>query len=174
MGPRRCGLAGCLAQALDRLKHSAILEALCRKKASKALVKSTYQCLNGLQCRVRLGNTVSAWVEQDHGVPQGAPESPSMFVHTTDTIMCDLLAQWEGPKEDLFFSASIGGTKENIMMSHTMYADELIILAKSIAAAQNMLDDARLAFAYAGLRVDPESAIICSRKAGLLGIACRT
>ena len=90
-----------LEQSSDRLKHSAILEALCRKKALKALAKSTYQCRYGLRCRVRLGNTVSDCVEQDHGVPQGAPESPSMFVHTTDTIMCDIVAHWEASEESL-------------------------------------------------------------------------
>ena len=116
-----------LEQAFDRLRHSSILEAICRKKGSKALIISTYQSLNSLKCRVRLGSTVSEWVEQDHGVPQGAPESPAMFVHTTDTIMSDLLEQWEDSQDDLFFSAIIGATKETIMMSHTMYADDLIL-----------------------------------------------
>ena len=145
-----------LEQAFDRLRHSSIIEAVLRKKGSRALVSATYQSLLNLKCRVRLGNTVSEWVEQDHGVPQGAPESPAMFVHTTDLIMSDLLEQWEAEKDTLFFSASIGATKEKIMMSHTMYADDLILFPKSIAAAQRMLDDVQRAFASAGLRVNPD------------------
>ena len=42
------------------------------------------------------------------------------------------------------------------MMSHTMYADDLIMFAKSIAAAQTMLDDVQRAFASAGMRVNPD------------------
>ena len=41
-------------------------------------------------------------------------------------------------------------------MSHTMYADDLILFAKIIAAAQRMLDDVRVAFATAGLRVNAD------------------
>ena len=41
-------------------------------------------------------------------------------------------------------------------MSHTMYADDLILFAKGIAVAQRMLDDVRVAFATAGLRVNAE------------------
>ena len=41
-------------------------------------------------------------------------------------------------------------------MSHTLYADDLVIFAKSIAAAQRMLDDVRGAFDTAGLRVNPD------------------
>ena len=37
-----------------------------------------------------------------------------------------------------------------------MYADDLIIFAKSIADAPNMCDDVRVAFASAGLRVNPD------------------
>ena len=39
-------------------------------------------------------------------------------------------------------------------MSHTMYADDLILFPKSISAAQRMLDDVQRAFASAGLRVN--------------------
>ena len=42
------------------------------------------------------------------------------------------------------------------MMSHTMYAYDLILLPKSISAAQRMLDDVQRAFASAGLRVNPD------------------
>ena len=42
------------------------------------------------------------------------------------------------------------------MMSHTMYAEDLILFPKSIAAAQRMLDDVQRVFASAGLRVNPD------------------
>ena len=103
-----------LEQAFDRLSHAAILRALHCNNAPDELIKATFQSLNGLKCKVRLGSTVSEWVRQDHGVPQGAPESPAMFVHTTDLIMQELLQQWEQVKQDLFFSVSVGATGERI------------------------------------------------------------
>ena len=63
-------------QVFDRLRHSTIMQALYAKKASRELVKATYQSLHGFKCRVRLGHTQSDWVQQDHGVPQGAPGFP--------------------------------------------------------------------------------------------------
>ena len=75
-------------------------------------MKATYQRLNVLKCRVRLGNTVSEWIQQDHGVPRGAPGSPSMLVHTTDILMQELLEQWDSEKDDLCVSASIGATND--------------------------------------------------------------
>ena len=147
----------CVEQAFDRLSHAAILRALHSKNASGELIKATFQSLNGLMCKVRLGSTVSEWVRQDHGVPQGAPESPAMFVHTTDLIMQELLQQWEQVKQDRFFSVSVGATGERIELSHTMYADDLVIFAKIMTAAQRMLGDVSNAFAVAGLRVNADT-----------------
>lgn len=50
---------------------------------------------------MRLGSTQSDGVEQDHGVPQGTPEYPAMFVHTTDVLMQELSMQWEPDEDDL-------------------------------------------------------------------------
>ena len=86
-----------LEQAFDRLRHSAILKALYAKGASKELMVATCTHLNGLRCRVRLGNTLSDWVQQDHGVPQSIPESPAMLVHTID-LMQALMLKWENIK----------------------------------------------------------------------------
>ena len=87
--------------------------------------------------------------------------------------MSDLLEQWEGEKEVLFFSASIGATKETNMMSHTMYADDLILFPKSISAAQRMLDDVQRAFASAGLRVNPDKCHYLLKREGWIDTACQ-
>ena len=52
--------------------------------------------------------SIHGHVEQDHGLPQGAPESPSMFLHTTDMLMQELLTQCERGQDYMFFSAPIG------------------------------------------------------------------
>ena len=73
-----------LIQAFDRILHSSIARALYAKGAPRELIAATCTNLRDLRCRIRLGNTISDWVQQDHGVPHGAPASPAMFVHTTD------------------------------------------------------------------------------------------
>ena len=67
---------------------------------------------------------------------------------------------------------SDGATTEKVEMSHTMYADDLIICVKSIVAAQKMLDGVRGAFATAGLRVNPISATTSFKKVEILAINC--
>lgn len=60
------------------------------------------------------------------------------------------------------------------MMSHTMYANDLMIVATRMEVAQNMLDGVRATFANAGLRVDPEKCkCTFSMKGGMKHTNCR-
>ena len=85
-----------LKKAFDRISHDSIAEMLCRKNLCPQLVAvlCSWWCCSSLE--VRLGHVTSdRCISVDRGVPQGAPESPLVFVMVADEILGGLRPSWE-------------------------------------------------------------------------------
>ena len=84
-----------LTKAFDKVKHSAVIRALKLQSAS-------LQCI-GLFCAMilqsnmafKMGPIISDSVELERGVPQGAPESPLIFVLVMEMVLRPLLRSWQ-------------------------------------------------------------------------------
>ena len=79
-----------LRQVFDKIKHSAVIEALFEKQIPFAVDRRV-----GCVVSVRLQSVSSPRkIRVQRGVPQGAPESPSVFVMTTDCALGSLQSCW--------------------------------------------------------------------------------
>ena len=77
-----------LKKEFDRISHDSIAEMLCSKNLCPQLVAvlCSWWCCSSLE--VRLGHVTSdRCISVDPGVPQGAPESPLVFVMVADEIL---------------------------------------------------------------------------------------
>ena len=83
-----------LSKAFDRVLHSAIIDAL-------KLQGVSLQCLAVLcgiplqsEAAIKLGHVEAPPVCMYRGLPQGAPESPSIFTLVTEMVLRPLLRSW--------------------------------------------------------------------------------
>ena len=88
-----------LKKAFDRISHDSIAEMLCRKNLCPQLVAvfCVWWCCSSLEVRLR-HVTSDHCVLVDRGGPQGAPESPLVFVMVADEILGGLRPSWERRK----------------------------------------------------------------------------
>ena len=80
-----------MSKAFDKVYHSAILAALDRIQASSQLKAFA---ANMLKQSSVLGNVRTEEVRLDRGVPQGAPESPFLFILVTEMALASLHDSW--------------------------------------------------------------------------------
>ena len=74
-----------LRQAFDKIKHSAVIEALLEKQVPLQLIAVLVAWWSQSEVSVRLQSVSShRKIRVQRGVPQGAPDSPLVFVMTTD------------------------------------------------------------------------------------------
>ena len=144
-----------LSAAFGRLLHSAVIRSLGHKHAPTVLLGLTAKLLSGLQCTLKLGNSVSDMVAQQCGVPQGAPEAPSMFPHALDFIVGELVIKWWG--KGYMWSANRemlhASTREHVEVSHVLFADDIMLLCRSVESAQTILVELEEAWEIAGLTI---------------------
>ena len=123
------------------------------------MIRYTAKLLSVLKCKIRIADHETDWIDQDHGVPQGAPDSPALFVHTTDVIMATLHEKWikkgRSRGKGLMFSVSAGATGENLTLSHAMYADDLLLFCISVKDANEMIADLLIELLPTGLSCSP-------------------
>ena len=133
-----------LKNALDRISHDSIAEMLCRKNLCPQLVAvlCSWWCCSSLE--VRLGHVTSyRCISVDRGVPQGAPESPLVFVTVADEILEGLRPSWE----------RIAWTCDAVSLSCLGYADDVLLFSGSKASLETMIEDCCTKFGEAGLEV---------------------
>ena len=81
-----------LRQASDKIKQSAVIDALLEKQVPTQLIAVLVACWSQSEVSVRRQSVSSHRMQR--GVPQGAPESPLVFVMTTDCALGSLLSRW--------------------------------------------------------------------------------
>ena len=126
--------------------HESIADLLCRKNFSPQLVAvlCSWWCCSSLE--VRLGHVTSdrcIWV--DRGGPQGALESPLVFLMVADEILGGLRPSWE--------RRNFAWTCDAVSLSCLGYADDVLLFSGSKASLETMVEDCCTKFGEAGLEV---------------------
>ena len=107
-----------LKKAFDRVSHDSIAEMPWRKNLCPQLVAvlCSWWCCSSQE--VRLGHVTSdRCISVDRGVPQGAPESPLVFVIVADEILGGLRPSWE--------RRNFARTCDEVSLSCLGYADDV-------------------------------------------------
>ena len=85
---------------------------------------------------------VDRCISVDRGVPQGALESPLVFVMVADEILGGLRPSWEWK-----------WTCDAVSLSCLGYADDVLLFSGSKASLEAMIEDCCTKFGEAGLKV---------------------
>ena len=84
-------------------------------------------------------------ISVDRGVPQGAPESPLVFVTVADEILGGLRPSWE--------RRNFAWTCDAVSLSCLGYANDVLLFSGSKASLETMIEDCCTKFGEAGLEV---------------------
>ena len=80
-----------LKKAFDRVKHSAAIQALKLQGASLQCVATFCAMMANSSLRFTLGGVTTPEVNLQRGLPQGAPESPLVFIMVVEMVMRPLI-----------------------------------------------------------------------------------
>ena len=123
-----------------------LLKCFCRKNLSPQLVAvlCSWRCCSSLE--VRLGHVTSdRCISVDREVPQGAPESPLVFVMVADEILGGLRPSQE--------RRNFASTCDEVSLSCLGYADDVLLFSGSKASLEAVMEECCVKFGEAGLEV---------------------
>ena len=137
-----------LKKAFDRVLHSAVINALLLQQASAQCIAVIISLLQQSTASVSLGHCRAASVGMERGLPQGAPESPLLFVLITEFVLRPLLHRWRERGSGWCFSG--------LHISAVCYADDIILLSLGKKDLVRMISEVIEQFASVGLEVSSE------------------
>ena len=142
-----------LRQAFGNVKHSAVTDALRAKQDPSQLIFVLVAWWSQSEVSVCLQSVSShRQIRVQRGVPQGAPESPLVFVMTSDCALGRLQEQWA--RTDAGWSID---TPSGPLLVHCLAcADDVLVFARSESTLARMLCECCVEFGNIGLEVAPD------------------
>ena len=137
-----------LKRAFDRVKHSAVLNALTLQGGSPQCIATICAILQQSSTNISLGHVSSEAVVLRRGLPQGAPESPLIFVLVTELVLRPLLRKWA--------TRGSGWCLDSFSLTAVCFADDIVLSSGSKKDLEKMLDEVLCAFAVVCLAVGAE------------------
>ena len=137
-----------LRKAFDRVFHSAVLAALRLQGASLQCVAVMSALLSQSKTTISLSQVRSEVISMQRGLPQGAPDSPLLFVLVTEMVLRPLLQKWRERQSGWSFSG--------LLLAAVCYADDIMVLSSSKADLQLMISELIDAFSLVGLDVSTD------------------
>jgi len=95
-----------------------------------------------------MGHVAAPSVGMERGLPQGAPESPLLFVLIMELVLRPLLQRWR--------ERGSGWTLSGLHVSAVGYADDIILLSQDKKDLERMISEVIERFAEVGLEVSSE------------------
>ena len=80
-----------------------------------------------------LGTVTSNKVQMSRGLPQGAPESPVIFTMIMELVLRDLIKSW--------ISRKLAWRLDDLTLAAICYADDVVLIAVSMSAAETMVSE---------------------------------
>ena len=80
-----------------------------------------------------LGTVTSNKVQMSRGLPQGAPESPVIFTMIMELVLRDLIHNW--------ISRKLAWRLDDFTLAAICYADDVVLIAVSVSAAETMVSE---------------------------------
>ena len=80
-----------------------------------------------------LGTVTSSKVQMSRGLPQGAPESPVIFTMIMELVLRDLIKSW--------ISRTLAWRLDDFTLAAICYADDVVLIAVSVSAAETMVSE---------------------------------
>ena len=136
-----------LSRAFDRVKHSSILAALKLQSASLQCLALLSMMLHMSSMAYRLGTVESGMHNMERGLPQGAPESPLLFVLVTELVLRPLLLKWR--------TAGRAWCIDSFWLASICFADDILLVSTSLPDLESMAAEVTEAFLKVGLEVGP-------------------
>ena len=137
-----------LRKAFDRVRHSAVIDALKLQGVSLQCLAVICALLGQSQAMMSLGHLHAQPLQLHRGLPQGAPESPILFTLVIEMVLRSLLRKWK--------SEDLGWLCDALYVTSICYADDVILVSRSKEGLEAMLHDVIDAFAKVGLEVSTE------------------
>ena len=139
-----------LRQAFDKIKHSAVIEALLEKQVPLQLIAVLVAWWSQSELSVRLQSVSShRKIRVQRGVPQGAPDSPLVFAMTTDCALGSLQSRWAQSDAGWSLDSPLG----RLWVSCLAYADDILVFARTELAVTQMIGECCAEFGKIGLEV---------------------
>ena len=136
-----------LSKAFDRVTHTAVIRALKLQGCSLQCLAVICAILSQSVMSVSLGHVTAPGVHMNRGLPQGAPESPLLFVLVTELVLRPLLRRWK--------ARGSGWSLDDFWCSAVCYADDILLASYSKSDLEQMAQEVVDAFAAVGLDVSP-------------------
>ena len=88
---------------------------------------------SGSCMKARLGTVSSNKVRMSRGLVQGAPESPVIFTMIMELVLRDLMKSW--------ITRKLAWKLDDFALAAICYADDVVLVAVSVAAAETMVSE---------------------------------
>ena len=137
--------------AFDHVDHRAAFKAKRIQGVSPFLMALIAAIWNGSCTKARLGTVLSSKLRMSRGLLQGAPESPVIFTLIMELVLRDLINIW--------ISRKLAWRLDDFVLSATCYADDVVLVAASVAAAEVMVAEAIAKLKEVGLSVGAQKYI---------------
>ena len=107
-----------LSKAFDRVKHSSVIKALKLQGCTMQCLAVICAILAQSQISPVLGHVEAGAVKMHRGLPQGAPESPLLFVLVIELVLRPLLTRWR--------ASGSGWRLDDFWLPCVCFADDLL------------------------------------------------
>ena len=137
-----------LSKAFDRVLHSSVFQALRLQSASLQCIAVVAAMLNQCELAVRLEHVITEPIKLHRGLPQGAPESPLLFILVCELVLRPLLLKWQVEGMGWLFC--------DFWLATMGYADDILVFSEKKDDLVKMLEELITTFAKVALDISVE------------------
>ena len=120
-------------KAFDHVEHRAAFKVMKLQGVSLFSMALIAAIWSGSCMKACLGTVTSNKVQMSRGLPQGAPESPVIFTMIMELVLRDLIKSW--------ISRKLAWRLDDFTLAAICYADDVVLIAVSVSAAETMVSE---------------------------------
>ena len=148
-------------KAFDSVSHAAIWEALAEQDVEKEYIELLQRLYDGQEATVHT-DTRSNCFQIHRGTKQGDPISAILFNAVVEMFMTKAKARWAKRK----YGMKVDNFSEEDYLTNLRYADDILIVPRSLPQIRQMLADIEVEAGKVGLKLHPEKTKILHNSIG--------